>query len=49
IKILSVSLWLNRHKEKSVLPEMMGCLRGQIFLHPRMKNLLKLLNQQDSY
>ncbi|WP_434081990.1 phage tail protein [Escherichia coli] len=49
IKILSVSLWLNRHKEKSVLPEMMGCLRGQIFLHPRMKNLLKLLNQKDSY
>ncbi|WP_436409237.1 hypothetical protein [Escherichia coli] len=26
-----------------------GCLRGQIFLHPRMKNLLKLLNQKDSY
>lgn len=40
---------LNRHKEKSVLPEVMGCLRGQIFLHPRMKNLLKLLNQKDSY
>ncbi|EKV96669.1 putative caudovirales tail fiber assembly protein, partial [Escherichia coli 90.0039] len=37
------------HKEKSVLPEMMGCLRGQIFLHPRMKSLLKLLNQKDSY
>ncbi|EII65512.1 hypothetical protein EC24168_0302 [Escherichia coli 2.4168] len=36
-------------QEKSVLPEMMGCLRGQIFLHPRMKNLLKLLNQKDSY
>lgn len=37
------------HKEKSVLPEMIGCLRGQIFLHPRMKSLLKLLNQKDSY